>query len=97
MRGNRVTAISGCGCGDLPPLAPNASATTAAAPPSSGSWGPWAVIGGAFLGAVSTSWATGTPIMAKGKSGLVLGLGALAGAGAGYLIARAYGGAGGAG
>lgn len=94
MRGNRVTAISGCGCGDVPPLAPNTSATTAA-PSAPGTWGPWAVIGGAVVGAMATSWATGTPFVAKGKEGLVLGLGAVLGAGGGYLIAKAYGGAGG--
>lgn len=84
---HRVTAISGCGCGDLPPLAPNAS-TDVASPPAYPSWGWAAVCGGAVVGAVGTSLVSGIPFMAKGKNGLYLGLGALAGAGAGYLIAR---------
>lgn len=88
---NRVTAISGCGCGaDPPPLAPN-TAPSSAAPSSYPSWGWAAVLGGAVVGAVGTSLATGTAFKAKGKNGMVLGLGAVAGAGAGYLIAR-YGG-----
>lgn len=78
MRGNRVTAISGCGCGDLPPLAPNASATTAA-PPSTGMTAD--EYAGLFVGGLAGA---GLVALARKKSlfspDLVIGLGAVGGA-----------------
>lgn len=88
MISNRVTAVSGCPCGELPPYAPPTDVATAN---PTQNYGPWAVIGGAVIGIAATAWAMDEKVTAKGKQGLKVGLGGLAGATLGYLIARSWG------